>query len=37
MHTAKMLKDNGGVPAEGNLPQEWKNGERWGFHNPEYR
>jgi len=37
MHMAKMLKDNGGVPAEGNLPEAWKNGERWGFHNPEYR
>lgn len=37
MHMAKLLKDNGGVPAEGNLPNEWKNGERWGFHNPEYR
>lgn len=37
MHLAKLLKDNGGVPAEGNLPGEWKKGERWGYENPEYR
>lgn len=37
LHTAKMLKDNGGVPAEGNLPQKWNDGERWAFNNPEYR
>jgi multimeric flavodoxin WrbA len=37
MHTAKMLKDNGGVPAYGNLPDQWKNGEHFGFSNPEYR
>ena len=37
MHMAKLLKTNDGIPAEGNLPNEWKNGERWGFNNPEYR
>ncbi|HRJ91092.1 MAG TPA: flavodoxin family protein [Candidatus Saccharibacteria bacterium] len=37
LHTAKMLKANGGLPAEGNLPQQWKDGERWAFSNPEYR
>lgn len=37
MHMAKMLKDKGGFPAEGNLPESWKQGERWGYHNPEYR
>ena len=37
MHTAKMLKDNGGVPAYGNLPNQWKKGEHFGFENPEYR
>jgi len=37
MHTAKMLKDAGGVPAYGNLPNEWKKGEHFGFSNPEYR
>ncbi len=37
MHTAKRLKEVGGLPAEGNLPDEWKHGERFGYHNPEYR
>lgn len=37
LHTAKMLKDNGGMPAEGNLPDKWNDGERWAFANPEYR
>ncbi len=37
MHMAKLLKDNDGFPAEGNLPEAWKQGERWGYHNPEYR
>lgn len=37
MHMAKLLKDAGGIPAKGNLPDEWENGERWGFENPEYR
>lgn len=37
MHTAKRLKDSGGIPAEGNLPEAWKNGQHFGYHNPEYR
>jgi len=37
MHTAKMLKDSGGIPAYGNLPDQWKKGEHFGFSNPEYR
>jgi multimeric flavodoxin WrbA len=37
LHTARMLKDNGGVPAYGNLPEEWKAGTRFDFENPEYR
>lgn len=37
MHMARMLKDAGGIPAQGNLPEEWKSGERWDFENPEYR
>ena len=37
MHTAKLLKDNHGVTAEGNVPSEWEDGNRYGFENPEYR
>ena len=38
MHTAKMLRDNGGVPAYGNQPDKWKKGEHFGLDpNPEYR
>lgn len=37
MHAAKMLKDSGGIPAEGNIPAGWKNGNHWGLANPEYR
>lgn len=38
MHTAKMLRDNGGVPSYGNQPDKWENGERFGLDpNPEYR
>lgn len=37
MHMAKLLKDAGGIPAYGNLPDEWKSGERFDFTNPEYR
>jgi hypothetical protein len=32
-----MLKDAGGIPAYGNLPEEWKTGARFDFENPEYR
>jgi multimeric flavodoxin WrbA len=38
MHLAAMLKAAGGIPAYGNLQQEWDFGERFGFTaNPEYR
>ncbi len=37
LHTARMLKDNGGVPAYGNLPDEWTAGTRFDYANPEYR
>lgn len=33
LHIAKMLKDNGGVEAYGNLPEKWKDGERFEFEN----
>lgn len=37
MHLAKMLKDNGGIPAYGNQRSEWDAGTRFDFENPEYR
>jgi multimeric flavodoxin WrbA len=37
MHLAKMLKDNGGIPAEGNQRSKWDAGSRFDFENPEYR
>jgi multimeric flavodoxin WrbA len=37
MHTAKMLKDAGGIPAYGNQRSEWDAGARFDFQNPEYR
>lgn len=38
LHLARILKDAGGIPAFGNLPEQWTRGERWGFSaNPEYR
>lgn len=37
MHMAKMLKDNGGFPVYGNQQTAWKNGNRFGLENPEYR
>jgi multimeric flavodoxin WrbA len=37
MHMAKMLKDNGGIPVEGNQRHEWDAGTRFDFSNPEYR
>jgi multimeric flavodoxin WrbA len=30
MHMARMLKDAGGVPAYGNQPAQWEEGERFG-------
>jgi multimeric flavodoxin WrbA len=37
MHLAKMLKDNGGIPAYGNQRSAWDAGERFDYHNPEHR
>lgn len=37
MHTAKLLKEAGGIPAHGNQRDKWQKGERFGFENPEYR
>jgi len=37
MHLAKMLKDNGGIPAYGNQRSKWDAGARFDFTNPEYR
>ena len=31
MHMAKMLKENGGIPAHGNQVDKWKAGEQFGF------
>lgn len=35
MHLARMLKQAGGVPNEGNDREAWKAGERFGFQNPD--
>ena len=38
MHLASILKANGGIPAFGNVREQWDNGERFGAEpNPEYR
>lgn len=37
MHLAKLLKDNGGIPAYGNQRTQWDDGTRFDFENPEYR
>lgn len=37
MHLANMLKQNGGIPAQGNQRSKWDSGSRFGFENPEYR
>jgi multimeric flavodoxin WrbA len=37
MHLGKMLKDAGGVPAQGNQRSKWDAGARFDFENPEYR
>jgi multimeric flavodoxin WrbA len=37
MHLAKLLKDNGGIPAQGNQRDKWDAGARFDFENPEYR
>jgi len=37
LHLARMLKDQGGVPAHGNIPGEWEAGCRAGMASPEHR
>jgi multimeric flavodoxin WrbA len=37
MHLAKILKDNGGIPAHGNQRSEWDAGCRFDYENPEHR
>lgn len=37
MHLAKLLKDQGGIPAYGNQRSKWDAGSRFDFDNPEYR
>lgn len=37
MHLARMLKDAGGIPANGNQRSEWEAGCRFDFPNPDYR
>ena len=37
MHMAKLLKDNGGIPAHGNQRSKWDAGARFDYMNPEYR
>lgn len=37
MHTARMLKDNGGIPALGNTTKDWEHVTNAKDQNPEYR
>ena len=37
MHLARMLREEGGVPAHGNQRSEWDAGCRFDFANPDYR
>ncbi|WP_299129056.1 flavodoxin family protein [uncultured Winogradskyella sp.] len=37
LHLGKMLKANKGIPSYGNSREEWDDGTRWNFENPEYR
>ncbi|MGB3150396.1 MAG: flavodoxin family protein, partial [Maribacter sp.] len=37
LHLAKMLKENDGYPKYGNSRNDWDDGTRWNFQNPEYR
>ena len=37
LHTARMLKDAGGITAHGNQPDEWQAGCRFDHPNPDYR
>lgn len=35
LHTARMLKAQGGFPVYGNSAKDWEQGERWAFENEE--
>ena len=37
MHLAKLFKDGGGFPVQGNQRTKWDSGSRFDFENPEYR
>lgn len=37
LHTARILKEVGGIPPIGNVPDQWEKGDHYGFANPEYR
>lgn len=37
LHLASMLKAQDGYPAHGNSRDDWDDGRRWGFRNPEQR
>ncbi len=37
LHMARMLKDNGGIPAHGNQPDVWEVGCNTNFQNPEHK
>ncbi|WP_327018461.1 flavodoxin family protein [Croceibacter atlanticus] len=37
LHLAKVMKENNGYPKYGNSREDWDNGSRWNFENPEYR
>lgn len=37
MHLGKLLKEQGGIPAQGNQRSKWDSGARFDFANPEYR
>lgn len=37
LHLANMLKQQNGYPQYGNSRQDWDDGTRWNFENPEYR
>lgn len=37
LHMARLLKDQGGIPAYGNQRAKWDAGSRFDFENPEYR
>jgi multimeric flavodoxin WrbA len=37
LHLARMLRDEGGMPAYGNQRSKWEAGSRFGAPNPEYR